>query len=162
MTINRILATALTVLLVAGTSVRAQDNMPFDVTPVTSFDEPWSLAFLPDGRMLVTEKKGNLFIVTQDGEKSRAVSGLPDVDYGGQGGLGDIALHPGFADNGVIYLSYAEGGIGDTRGAAVIRAILTLTDRGGFLSDARVIWRQYPKVVCFGHYGHRLVVSEDG
>ena len=162
MTINRILATALTVLLIAGTSVRAQDNLPFDVTPVTSFDEPWSLAFLPDGRMLVTEKKGNLFIVTQDGEKSRAVSGLPDVDYGGQGGLGDIALHPGFADNGVIYLSYAEGGIGDTRGAAVIRAILTLTDRGGFLSDARVIWRQYPKVVGFGHYGHRLVVSQDG
>ena len=162
MTINRILATTLTVFLIAGASVRAQDNLPFEVTPVTSFDEPWSLTFLPDGRMLVTEKKGNLFIVTQDGDKSRAVSGLPDVDYGGQGGLGDVALHPGFGDNGVIYLSYVEGGIGDARGAAVIRATLTLTDRGGSLSDAEVIWRQYPKVVGFGHYGHRLAVGQDG
>lgn len=162
MTVNRILATALGALLIASACVRAQDDLPFEVTPVTSFDEPWALTFLPDGRMLVTEKKGNLFIVTQDGEKSRAVSGLPDVDYGGQGGLGDVALHPGFADNGVIYLSYVEGGIGDTRGAAVIRATLTLTDRGGFLSNAEVIWRQYPKVVGFGHYGHRLVVGQDG
>ena len=137
MTINRILAATFVVLLVVGASVRAQDNLPFDVTPVTSFDEPWALTFLPDGRMLVTEKKGRLFIVTQDGEKSRAVSGLPDVDYGGQGGLGDVALHPGFPNNGVIYLSYVEGGIGETRGAAVIRATLTLTDRGGFLSMPR-------------------------
>ena len=160
MKLNRLIAAALSVFLAA--SANAQDDLPFEVTPVTSFDEPWALAFLPDGRMLVTEKKGNLYIVAQDGQKSRAVRGVPNVDYGGQGGLGDIAVHPDFADNGLIYLSYAEGGIGGTRGAAVTRAVLNLTDRSGYLSDAEVIWRQYPKVVGYGHYGHRLLFDEDG
>jgi len=77
-------------------AVQAQDDRPFSVEPVTSFDEPWTLIFLPDGRMLVTEKKGSLLVVTQSGEKSRPVQGLPDVDYGGQGGLGDVILHPDF------------------------------------------------------------------
>jgi glucose/arabinose dehydrogenase len=162
MTINRLLARALSVFLMISGAVNAQDELPFHVSQVTSFDEPWAMAFLPDGRMLVTEKKGNLFIVTQDGEKSRPVDGMPDVDYGGQGGLGDVALHPGFGDNGFIYLSYAEGGIGGTRGAAVMRAVLNITERGGYLSDAEVIWRQYPKVVGFGHYGHRLLFDKDG
>jgi glucose/arabinose dehydrogenase len=152
----------LAVVLLAGGSVNAQDDLPFDVSVVTAFDEPWALAFLPDGRMLVTEKKGNLFIVTQDGEKSRAIGGLPDVDYGGQGGLGDVMVHPDFAETGVIYLSYVEGGVGDTRGAAVMRAVLNFTDRGGYLSDADVVWRQYPKVMGFGHYGHRLLLGPDG
>ena len=87
---------------------------------------------------------------------------MPDVAYGGQGGLGDVALHPDFADNGIVYLSYAEAGVGGTRGAAVTRAVLNLTDRGGFLSDAEVIWRQYPKLQGFGHYGHRLLFDNDG
>ncbi|MEJ2604441.1 MAG: PQQ-dependent sugar dehydrogenase [Gammaproteobacteria bacterium] len=142
--------------------VHAQDAAPFDVEAITSFDEPWSMAFLPDGRLLVTEKKGNLLVVTQDGEKSRPVRGIPDVDYGGQGGLGDVILHPDFPSNGLIYLSYVEGGVADTRGAAVIRAKLNLTERGGNLSDAEVIWRQYPKVVGYGHYGHRLAFDDQG
>ena len=162
MTSIRLLATALSVFLTVSANVHAQDGLPFDVTPVTSFDEPWALTFLPDGRMLVTEKKGNLLIVTQDGQKSRPVAGLPDVKYGGQGGLGDVALHPDFAQNGLIYLSYAESGIGGAYGAAVTRAVLNLTDRGGYLSDATVIWRQYPKVVGLGHYGHRLLFDADG
>ena len=159
---NRVLALALSVFLFASTSTCAEDHLPFDVTPVASFDEPWALAFLPDGRMLVTEKKGNLFVVAQDGKKSRPVRGVPNVDYGGQGGLGDVALHPDFADNGFVYLSYAEAGVDGTRGAAVTRAVLNLTDRGGYLSDAEVIWRQYPKVFGYGHYGHRLLFDEDG
>lgn len=157
---KRILGMALSLLITAG--AHANTDLPFEVEPVTSFDEPWALAFLPDGRMLVTEKKGNLFIVTQQGAKSRAVGGLPDVAYGGQGGLGDVALHPNFAENHVIYLSYAESGVGDTRGAAVIRAVLTETRGGGRLSDVEVIWRQYPKVVGYGHYGHRLLFDDDG
>lgn len=140
---------------------QAQDDLPFTVEPVTSFDQPWAMAFLPDGRLLVTEKKGSLLIVGQDGVKSRPVSGMPDVDYGGQGGLGDVAIHPDFAENGVVYLSYAEGGPGDTRGAAVMRAVLNATDRP-YLSDAEVIWRQYPKLVGYGHYGHRLLIDDDG
>ena len=162
MNVIRLLASALAVFLLTSASAVGQENLPFEVTPVTSFDEPWAMAFLPDGRLLVTEKKGTLFVVTQDGEKSRPVEGVPDVDYGGQGGLGDVALHPKFTDNGLIYLSYAEAGVGGTRGAAVMRAVFNPTDRGGYLSDAEVIWRQYPKVVGYGHYGHRLWFDEDG
>ncbi|MDH3418092.1 MAG: PQQ-dependent sugar dehydrogenase [Gammaproteobacteria bacterium] len=148
--------------LVAIAAGHAQSNLPFNVEPVTSFDEPWALTFLPDGRMLVTEKKGNLFIVTRDGQKSDSIDGVPDVDYGGQGGLGDVALHPNYPANKIIYLSYAEGGVGDTRGAAVARAVLTEDSGGGYLSDLEVIWRQYPKVVGFGHYGHRLQFDDEG
>lgn len=155
-----LLTTILSVFLV--TSAQAQNNLPFDVQTITSFDQPWALAFLPDGRMLVTERKGNLRIVSQDGTQSRPVGGMPDVDFGGQGGLGDVAIHPDFAENGVIYLSYAEGGTGGTRGAAVTMAVLNQTERGGYLTDAKVIWRQYPKVVGFGHYGHRLLFDDDG
>ena len=143
-------------------AAQAQAELPFDIEPVASFDQPWALAFLPDGRMLVTEKTGNLFIVGVDGSKSRPVRGVPDVDYGGQGGLGDVALHPDFAKNKLIYLSYAEGGVGSTRGAAVARAVLTETERAAELSNFEVIWRQYPKVVGFGHYGHRIAFDDKG
>ena len=162
MKINQLLTLALSAFLFVSLEACAEDDLPFDVEPVTAFDEPWALAFLPDGRMLVTEKKGNLLIVTQDGAKSRPVGGVPNVDYGGQGGLGDVALHPDFANNGFVYLSYAEAGNDGTRGAAVTRAKLNLTDRGGYLSDAEVIWRQYPKVFGYGHYGHRLLFDADG
>ena len=149
------------ILMAAG--AQAQTDLPFEVESITSFDEPWALAFLPDGRMLVTEKKGNLFIVTQNGEKSPDIDGVPDVAYGGQGGLGDIAMHPDFIENNVIYLSYAESGVGGhARGAAVVRAVLNQTEGGGELSDVEVIWRQYPKVVGFGHYGHRLLFDDGG
>lgn len=154
-------------LLVAGAALLAaacsfaQDELPFNVEPVARFDEPWSVAFLPDGRMLVTEKKGNLFIVTQDGNKSRPVDGVPDVDYGGQGGLGDVAVHPDFASNRMVYLSYAEAGEDDTRGAAVARGVLDSGERPS-LSNVEVIWRQYPKVFGRGHYGHRLLFDDDG
>ncbi len=157
---KRLLATTLSVFLIAG--AQAQSDLPFDVEPITSFDEPWALAFLPDGRMLVTERKGNLLIVTQDGQKSRPLRGIPDVDYGGQGGLGDVALHPDFAENGLVYLSYAEGGTGGARGAAVARGVLNQTERGGYLSDVEVIWRAYPKVVGYGHYGHRMLFDDEG
>ena len=157
---KRLLATTLSVFLIAG--AQAQSDLPFDVEPITSFDEPWALAFLPDGRMLVTERKGNLLIVTQDGQKSRPLRGIPDVDYGGQGGFGDVALHPDFAENGLVYLSYAEGGTGGARGAAVARGVLNQTERGGYLSDVEVIWRAYPKVVGYGHYGHRMLFDDEG
>jgi glucose/arabinose dehydrogenase len=155
---KRLLATTLCVSLIA--CAQAQTDLPFDVQPITSFDEPWAMTFMPDGRMLVTEKKGNLYIVNQQGQKTRAISGVPDVDYGGQGGLGDVALHPDFADNNMIYLSYAEAGPGNTRGAAVARAVLTEDGGRGSLSNVEVIWRQYPKVVGRGHYAHRIVFHD--
>lgn len=140
----------------------AQDDYPFNVDAVAEFDEPWAMAFLPDGNLLVNEQKGRLFIVTQDGG-SAEVTGVPDVDYGGQGGLGDIALHPDFENNNRIYISYAEKGDGNNRGAVVATATLSADlDSGGELSDVRVIWRQEPKVSGRGHYGHRLRFSPDG
>ncbi len=139
----------------------AADDLPFNVEPITQFDEPWAMTFLPDGRMLVTEKKGNLLVVNQEGQQVR-VSGVPDVDYGGQGGMGDVILHPDFDDNGMIYLSYVESGVGDTRGAAVARARLDVEGRRPSLRNVEVIWRQYPKMVGYGHYGHRLVFDKDG
>ena len=118
------------------------------------------MAFLPDGRLLVTEKAGRLIIVTQDGKKSAPVSGVPEVAYGGQGGLGDVALHPEFSSNRLIYLSYAERGDGGKRGAAVVRGTLDLDAVS--LRDVEVIWRQVPKVRGQNHYGHRLLFDNAG
>ena len=118
------------------------------------------MAFLPDGRLLVTEKGGRLIVVTQDGVKSAPVANMPEVAYGGQGGLGDVALHPDFESNRIIYLSYAESGSGGGRGAAVARAALDL--ESGELSNVDVIWRQVPKVRGQNHYGHRLLFDDEG
>ena len=157
----RIAYLAVAGILLAAYST-ADGNVTFTTTPIVSFEEPWAMSFLPDGRLLVTEKKGRLLIVTQDGEKSQPLSGVPDVDYGGQGGFGDVVLHPDYASNGLVYISYAEAGEDDTRGAAVARGRLALNEDGGRLEDLEVIWRQNPKVKGRGHYGHRIAFSEDG
>ena len=140
----------------------ARAELPFAVEEIARFDEPWSLAFLPDGRMLVTEKKGTLLVVDQAGNKLPPASGVPDVDYGGQGGLGDVVPHPDFASNAMVYLSYAEAGVNGTRGAAVARGRLDTGGRRPTLSDVEVVWRQYPKMLGRGHYGHRLLFDSDG
>ncbi len=157
---SRLLPSLLACLVAACAS--ADSSHPFDVDAIASFDEPWAMAFLPDRRILVTEKGGRLLVVDGDGNKSEPLSGVPEVDYGGQGGLGDVALHPEFATNGLVYISYAEAGEGDTRGAAVARGVLDLDDDGGSLSDMKVIWRQEPKTTGRGHYGHRLLFDDDG
>jgi len=149
-------------LTILSVSAFAQEDLPFNIEAVTSFDQPWALAFLPDGRMLVTEKKGLLRVVAQTGDQSRPIVGVPNVHFFGQGGLGDVALHPEYAQNNLIYLSYVEDGVGDTRGAAVARGKLSLDERGGRLSEVEVVWRQYPKQVGYGHYGHRIVFDEQG
>ncbi len=146
----------------AASAPTSDSAMPFTVTDVASFDEPWAMTFLPDGRLLVSEKKGALKLF-EIGARAVDVRGVPEVAYGGQGGFGDIVLHPDFAGNGLVYLSYAEAGEGDTRGAAVARAHLALdATGGGALSDLEVIWRQVPKVGGRGHYGHRIVFDEHG
>jgi len=154
----RILLLSLLLPVAACAGVNA--DRPFAVTEITDFERPWAMAFLPDGRLLVTEKAGRLFVVSQSGDR-QAVSGVPDVDYGGQGGLGDVILHPDYQDNGLIYLSYAEAGANGTRGAAVARGVLELGSSPR-LQDVEVVWRQYPKVSGRGHYGHRLLFSDDG
>lgn len=153
------IALLISLFILNSTQVSAEN--PFNVEVITEFDQPWALDFLPDGRMLVTEKKGSLRLVTPDGEQ-RAVVGLPDVDYGGQGGMGDVAVHPKFSDNKLVYISYAEAGKGNTRGAAVARGRFVETGRGGILKDLTVIWRQYPKLLGRGHYGHRIRFDAEG
>jgi len=152
----------LTLIVLAAIASAQEAETPFEVSPVATFNEPWAMTFLPDGRMLVTEKRGRLYVVTQEGEKSRPVEEVPNVDYRGQGGLGDVILHPGFADNQLIYISYAESGIGNVRGAAVARGRLIVDEGDPRIEDVEVIWRQNPKVTDDGHYGHRMAFDADG
>ena len=145
----------------AAASAPAATEAVFAITEIADFDEPWALAFLPDGRILVTEKPGRLKLVQADGRVGE-ISGVPKVAHAGQGGLGDVAVHPRFAETGWIYLSYAEAGDGG-RGAAVARARLaTDAQGGGRLEDLQVIWRQQPKMGGGGHYGHRLAFDREG
>jgi glucose/arabinose dehydrogenase len=132
----------------------------FVATPMAKFDKPWAMTFLPDGRLLVTEKEGALKVHTIGG-KTGDISGVPKVAYGGQGGFGDVVLHPDFASNQLVYMTYAEAGDGDKRGAVVTRAKLTLNQNGGgALSNLEVIWRQTPKVEGKGHYGQRIAFHD--
>ena len=127
-------------------------------TVAEGLEHPWGLAFLPDGRILVTERPGRLRIVDQSGGLSAPIAGVPAVAAGGQGGLLDVALDPGFADNRLIYLSYAEPGDGGAAGTAVARGRLG----DGRLEDVSVIYRQEPKVRSSAHFGSRLVFARDG
>ena len=133
----------------------------FTVTTVGQFDEPWALEFLPDDRLLISEVGGALKLLNSDGSVGE-ITGLPEVSHGGQGGFGDIVLHPDFSENNLIYVSYVERGDDDTSGAAVARAQLQLAEDGGELADLEVIWRQVPKVTGQGHFGHRIVFGPDG
>jgi glucose/arabinose dehydrogenase len=135
----------------------------FVSTAVASFSEPWAMTFLPDGRLLVTEKKGALKLLDVASGRKGDVTGVPTVAYGGQGGLGDVILHPGFAQNQLVYLSFAEPGEDGASGAAVARARLAPDAvGGGKLEDLAVIWRQVPKVDSGGHWGHRMAFGPDG
>lgn len=117
---------------------------------------PWGLAFLPDGRMLVTERPGRLRIVATDGNLSEPLTGLPEIYVAGQGGLLDVALDPDFAANSTIYFSFAEPGEGGA-GTAVARARLL----SGALAEVEVIFRQLPKLDGSNHWGSRLVFAPD-
>lgn len=133
----------------------------FDVEIVTrGLDHPWSLAFLPDGAMLVTERPGRLRLIDRDGSKSEPIGGVPEVDAEDQGGLLDVAVDPRFADNRTIYLSYAEPD-GEVNGTALARATLARDDEPR-LEDVKVIWRQTPKLASHMHFGGRILFDESG
>ncbi|MEH6671997.1 PQQ-dependent sugar dehydrogenase [Halopseudomonas sp.] len=135
---------------------------PFAVTEVAQFDAPWAMTFLPDGRLLVTEMAGNLRLHNLETGETGSIEGVPEVVHAGQGGLGDVLLHPQFEENRQIYISYVEAGDG-VSGAAVARARLVLNESGGGeLEDLEVIWRQVPKVSGDGHFGHRLAFDDEG
>ncbi len=133
---------------------------PFTVEQVAEFDEPWAMAFLPDGRALITQRGGQLRRVDVGTGESVPVTGTPQVVAAGQGGLGDVVPGPTFAADRTVYLSWAEAGDGGA-GAAVGRARLSDGDSPR-LEGLQVIWRQEPKVDGTGHFAHRLAVSPDG
>ena len=126
-------------------------------TVATGLSHPWGLAFLPDGRMLVTERSGTLRLVSKDGKLSEPLSGVPKVVAMGQGGLLDVAIDPDFKSNNLVYLTYSEPGEGGA-GTAVARG--KLGESG--LDGVEVIFRQEPKVQGGNHFGSRLVFSPDG
>jgi len=121
-------------------------------------EHPWGMELLPDGRFLVTERPGRLRLVGRDGKLSEPLTGVPEVYARGQGGLLDVALSPGFAQDRLVYLSFAEAGAGGA-GTAVARG--RLGERG--LEGTEVIWRQQPKVDgSYNHWGSRLAFRSDG
>jgi glucose/arabinose dehydrogenase len=127
------------------------------VTVATGLDHPWGMAFLPDGAMLITERSGQLRLL-RDGELASApIAGVPEVAASGQGGLLDIALHPDFASNRLVYLSYAGPG---ADGAATTVARARLGE--GALEDLEVIFRAVPDIRSSKHFGSRLVFDRDG
>ena len=126
-------------------------------TVARGLEHPWALALLADGRMLVTERPGRVRIVARDGTLSKPLGGVPRVVARGQGGLLDVVLDPNFADNRLVYLSYAEPGEGGA-GTAVARGRLG----DDALEEVRVIYRQQPKVDGAAHFGSRLVFARDG
>lgn len=143
---------------------------PFAVQEIADLDQPWAMTFLPDGqRALITEKTGKLKLWSVADNQLIDVTGVPEVAYGGQGGLGDVVLHPDFARNGLVYLSWVEPGPDGTRGAVVGRARLLHgsaampgAPAGAQLEGLQVIWRQSPKQDGQGHYSHRIAFGPDG
>jgi glucose/arabinose dehydrogenase len=123
---------------------------------------PWGLAFLPDGRLLVTERPGRLRIVNQQGQLLPPVAGVPDVYASGQGGLLDVALAPDFASSQWVYLSYAEPRGGGRNGTSVARGKFVATPAAARLQETQVIFRQEPAYASSHHFGSRLVFMPDG
>ena len=150
---------ALALLIALAAPALAQSPGPRVETVAGGLEHPWGLAFLPDGRMLVTERPGRLRIVTPDGAVSEPVDGLPEVAARGQGGLLDVALHPAFADNRIIYLSYAAPGEG---GAGTAVAHGALSEDGARLEDVTEIFRMNRFTGVTRHFGSRLVPTSWG
>lgn len=121
---------------------------------------PWGIDFLPDRRMIVTEKVGNLRIVGKDGTKSKPILGTPLVGYIGQGGLLDVMLHPDFSSNRLVFLTYSELSPDRRVYTAMLRGKLRADDRQ--LDEVKVLFRQSPKVGSGRHFGSRVLVAPDG
>ncbi|MGC1271889.1 MAG: PQQ-dependent sugar dehydrogenase [Croceibacterium sp.] len=142
----------------------AAAELPFTVTERGKFNQPWAMAFEPGtSRLFVTLQKGGItFLDTANGQVG-TVTGAPAVDFGGQGGMGEIKFAPDYATSKAVYLTWAEAGDNDTRGAVLGRGILSCaTATACAIGGLTVIWRQTPKVTGRGHFSHRIAFSPDG
>ena len=146
--------------LAAAPSVAQSQPSPKAQTVASGLQNPWAVAFLPDGRFLVTERPGRLRVVNADGQVQPAVQGLPDVAAGGQGGLLDVIADSAFASNRTIYFCFSEPGKGTTNSTALARARLSQDARR--LEDVKVIFSQQPKFSSTAHFGCRIVERPDG
>lgn len=126
------------------------------------FNRPWAMTFLPDRQLLITEKPGNLLRVNLATGTKDNVAGVPDVAYGGQGGFGDVILHPQYSKNHWVYFSYAEQDTFGEKGAVVARAKLNPVSTRPALKNIEIIWRQLPQTMGSGHYSHRLAFGPKG
>lgn len=155
---------ALSALLVtpaAGFPIQGSAGSGVEAEPIASFDRPWAMTFLDQDHLLVTTKPGTLWLVGTDGKKQR-VQGLPKPMVGGQGGLGDVVLHPKFDQNRLVYISMVlPGDTRKTRRATVLRGTLSLGD-APTLSDLQVIWTQTPARPGKGHFSHRIAFGPKG
>lgn len=144
--------------------VQSDKGASLSANVLETFDAAWAMAFLPDGRAVVTEKTGEIWLLNTDGKKSGKIGNAPKVQSRGQGGMGDFIVHPDFKKNSTVFLSYVERDKedGSLSGAVVERATLTMGSRNGNLTGREIIWRQAPKVTGNGHYGHRLAIAPDG
>ncbi len=170
--LSRALAAALLATALAAPATAASVNAggrpasapSFTATEIASFDTPWAIAFLPDGRMLVTEKGGALFVVNRDGHKT-PVDGVPDVQAGGQNGFLDVAAAPDYRSSRLVYFTYVEPGDGGA--LALARAKLTVAGTRGMLEGVEVIWRQTPRggggqpggIIAFAPDGQHLFLT---
>ncbi|VVO70842.1 Aldose sugar dehydrogenase YliI [Pseudomonas fluorescens] len=157
------LISAATAVFAAPAQELKSEQGTLEVAPIAKgLDHPWALAFLPDRQgMLVTERPGNLRVVSADGKLSAPLSGVPKVWAKGQGGLLDVVLSPDFKQDRTVYLSYAEGGgEGGKAGTAVGRG--QLSEDLTALRNFKVIFRQEPKLSVGNHFGSRLVFDRDG
>jgi glucose/arabinose dehydrogenase len=123
---------------------------------------PWGMAFLPDGRALVTERPGRMRLIARDGRVSAPLKGVPEVAAGGQGGLLDVALSPDFASSKAIFISYAEPRQTGGSATSVARARIEMEGDSGRLDDVKVIFRQQPATFGSIHFGSRLAFARDG
>ena len=146
--------------LAAAPSVAQSQPSPKAQTVASGLQHPWAVAFLPDGRFLVTERPGRLRVVNADGQVQPAVQGLPEVAAGGQGGLLDVITDSAFASNRTIYFCFSEPGKGTTNSTALARARLSQDARR--LEDVKVIFSQQPKFSSTAHFGCRIVERPDG
>ena len=146
--------------LAAAPSVAQSQPSPKAQTVASGLQHPWAVAFLPDGRFLVTERPGRLRVVSADGQVQPAVQGLPEVAAGGQGGLLDVITDSAFASNRTIYFCFSEPGKGTTNSTALARARLSQDAKR--LEDVKVIFSQQPKFSSTAHFGCRIVERPDG
>ena len=146
--------------LAAAPSVAQSQPSPKAQTVASGLQNPWAVAFLPDGRFLVTERPGRLRVVSADGQVQPAVQGLPEVAAGGQGGLLDVITDSAFASNRTIYFCFSEPGKGTTNSTALARARLSQDAKR--LEDVKVIFSQQPKFSSTAHFGCRIVERPDG